>query len=209
MSPAPEVTGQISLAERGAKVSLQGVRVALRSSIGFGLDSVSERRSDAVGKFVFDKSIRPGHYVIASVDSIPDGCFVREVKFGGQEISADDFEILTSGRLELVLSNTAGTIAGSVSDADGKPFPISSVTLIPSDGTSRPVKQSVDDNANFKITGVRPGKYKLFAWEEVDEDLWRDPEFSKKYESRATEITVGPSETQNAQLHVITAEEMK
>lgn len=209
ISPAPEVTGQIRLAESGGKVNLQGVRVALRYSRDFGSHSVLEVQSNAAGKFVFGKSILPGHYAIADVRSIPDGCFLREVRLDGQEISSDDFEILTSGRLELVLSNTAGMITGSVSDADGKPFPISSVTLIPSDGRSRPVKQSVDGSANFKITRVRPGKYKLFAWEEVDEDLWQDPEFRKKYGSRATEITVGSSEVQNAQLRVITAEEMK
>ena len=56
---------------------------------------------------------------------------------------------------------------------------------------------------------MRPGKYKLFAWEEVDEDLWQDPEFRKNYESRVTEITVGPSETQNTQLRVIAVEAMK
>ena len=209
MSPAPEVTGQISLAESGAKVNLQGLRVALRSSIAFGSYSVSEVQSDAAGKFVFDKSIRPGRYAIASVRSIPDGCFVREIRLGGQDVSTDDFEILASGQLEIVLSNTAGTIAGSVSDADGKPFPVSSVTLIPSDGKSRPAKQSVDDDGNFKFTALRPGKYKLFAWEEVDNDLWQDPEFSKKYENRATQVNVGPSEAQKAQLRVIAAEEMK
>jgi hypothetical protein len=56
---------------------------------------------------------------------------------------------------------------------------------------------------------VRPGKYKLFAWEEVDDDLWQDPEFRKDYESRATEITVGPGEPQNAQLRVIAVDSMK
>jgi len=205
MSPL-EFTGRISLAESGAKVNLQGVTVALLHPEGH---SIFETRSDAAGKLVFDYPIRPSHYAIYDVRSIPDGCFVREVKLGGHEISLDDFEILTSAQLDIVLSNTAGTITGSVSDDDEKPFPISSVTLVPSDGKSRPVKQSVGDDANFKFTGVRPGKYKLFAWEEVDNDLWQDPEFTKKYEDRATQVTVGPSETQKAQLHVIAAEEMK
>jgi hypothetical protein len=67
-----------------------------------------------------------------------------------------------------------------LSDDDGKPFPNSPVTLIPADGKSRPVKQSVDDDGNFKIAGLRPGTYKLFAWEEVDDGAWQDPEFRKK-----------------------------
>jgi protocatechuate 3,4-dioxygenase beta subunit len=206
MNPAPDVTGRISLAESGAKVNLQGVRVALTR---LSSSLVSEVWSDAAGKFVFPKPVSSGHYAIVNVRAIPDGCFIREVKFGGKEISWDDFEISASSELEIILSNTAGKIAGSVLDAEGKPFPGSSVTLIPPDGKSRPVRQSVDDAGNFQFTGVRPGKYKLLAWEEVDDDLWQDPEFGKDYESRATEITVGPSETQNAQLRVIAVDAMK
>ena len=209
MSPAPDLTGRVSLAESGGKVNLQGVSVALTRRSSSLVSEVRSDASDAAGKFVFPKPISPGHYAIVNVRAIPDGCFVREVKFGVQEISWDDFEISASSQLEIVLSNTAGKIAGSVLDADGKPFPGSSVTLIPPDGKSRPMRQPVDDDGNFQFTGVRPGKYKLFAWEEVDDDLWQDPEFRKKYENRATEITVDPSETQNTQLRVIVAEEMK
>ncbi len=206
MNPAPEIRGRISLAESGGQVRLQGVRVTL-DDLPYHA-SVQEVRSDATGKLVFGKPFRPGHYTM-NVRSIPDGCFVRDVKLGGQEVSPDDFEILASAQMEVVLSSTAGTIGGSVSDADGKPFPNSTVTLIPPDSKSRPMRQSVDDDGKFRFIGVRPGRYKLFAWEEVDDDVWQDPEFRRKFESRATEITVGPSDTQNAQLRVIAVEEMK
>ena len=36
-----------------------------------------------------------------------------------------------------------------------------------------------------------------------------DPEFRKLYSDRATEVKVGPSESQNAQVRLIVAEEMK
>ena len=206
MGPAPDVTGRISVAESGAKVNLQGVRIALTR---FASSSVSEVRSDAAGKFVFPRPVSPGHYAIVHIRSIPEGCFVREVRFGGKEISWDDFEVSGPSQLEIILSSTAGKIAGSVLDADGKLVPGSSVTLISADGKSRPVKQPVEDDGNFQITGVRPGTYKLFAWEEVDDDLWQDAEWRKNYESRGTEVTVGPGETQNAQLRVIAAGALK
>lgn len=211
MSPAPDVAGRISLPEGTAPVSLQDVRVTLAGLSGFLATGEIELRSNAAGKLgSFPNMVRrPGHFAIVNVRSIPDGYFVREVKLGGQEVSPDDFEIVSSAQLEIVLSNTAGKIAGSVADADGKPLPGSTVTLIPADGKVRPTKQSVDDAGSFRFTGVRPGKYKLFAWEEVNDDLWPDPDFRKKYESSATEITVGPSETQNVRLHLIAAEEMK
>ena len=203
MAPPPDIAGRISVAEGGTQTDLRGVSVVLLRHPSYR-GNVPLNSSDATGKFSFPR-IAPGHYEIV-VDHLPNGCFVQEVKLGGQDVSADDVEILTSAQLELILSRTAGTIAGSVSDDDGKPFPDSSVTLIPEDAQSRPVKQTADDNGVFQFTNLAPGKYQLFAWEEVDEDLWQDPEFRKKYESRATEVTVGASQTQSAQLRAIAAE---
>jgi uncharacterized GH25 family protein len=165
--------------------------------------------ADAMGKLAFPQPTPPGHYAIAlDARSIPDGCYVKDVKLGGQEVSADGFEIRSSAEIEIILSNKAGTITGSVVDNDGKPIPSSRATLIPSDTNSRPAAQTADDGGKFKFAALRPGTYKLYAWEEVDDSLWQDPEFRKKYESRAKEITVGPSETQNVQLSAIAAEEM-
>jgi hypothetical protein len=101
MSPAPEMTGTISLAERGGQVNLRGVRVTL-NDLPFE-EMPQQGRSDASGKFTFGKPIRPGHYSM-NVDpqTIPAGCFVREVKLGGQEVSSIDFEIQISRLFEIV-----------------------------------------------------------------------------------------------------------
>lgn len=167
-------------------------------------------RSDAAGKLTFSQPIAPDHYSI-QVDrrTIPEGCYLQTIKLGGEEISAAGFVVAASTELEIVLSSTAGTIAGSVTEVDGKLFPGAAVTAIPTDEKSQPVKQSADDDGNFKVSGLRPGKYKLFAWEAVDDALWQDPEFRQKFDSRATEITVGPSEVQSAQPRLIPVEEMK
>jgi hypothetical protein len=209
MSPPPDVPGHISVAESGSQVTVKGVRVFLRRIPTWF--SSHEVQSDATGKFVFpEPMLPPGHFAVdVNPRSLPEGCFVQKATLGGREVSLDDFEILSSAPLEIVLSKTAGAITGSVVDGDGRAFPYSTVTLIPPDGAARPVKQSVEEDGSFKFTNLRPGKYRLFAWEEVDDALWQDPDFRKAYEGRATDITIGPSETQNAQLRVIAAEEMK
>ena len=207
MGPPAYVTGRVSIAEGESPVKLQGVNISLLRQ---GDNTVPSARSDAAGKFAFERPVRPGHFSVnVAAYSLPENCFVQKIKLGGQEVSADDFEIPTAVQLEVVLSSQAGQVTGTVRDDDGKAFPISSVTLIPADGRSRPLKQSVDDDGTFKLTGVRPGKYKVFAWEEVDDDLWQDPDFRKNYEKHASEVTVGPSETQNVQVRVIPIEAMK
>jgi len=208
MAPPATLTGKISMAEDGSKVKLQGVSVVLNDP-SFHVN-VQTARSDASGRLTFSNSMRHGHYSM-SVDSgtLPDGCFIRDVKVGGQEGSLDDFEVQGATQIEVVLSNTAGKIKGSVSDADGNPLPFATITLIPADEKSRPVKHVADEKGNFQFAGQRPGKYQLLAWQEVNDDLWQDPDVRKKYENLSTEVSVGPSETEAVQLRVIPAEEMK
>jgi hypothetical protein len=43
----------------------------------------------------------------------------------------------------------------------------------------------------------------------VDDGLWQDPEFRKKYDARSAEITVGPGDNKNLQLQAIAAEEIE
>jgi hypothetical protein len=41
------------------------------------------------------------------------------------------------------------------------------------------------------------------------DDRWQDPEFRKRYEDRATPVTVGRAETQNVRIRVIAAQDIK
>ena len=62
---------------------------------------------------------------------------------------------------------------------------------------------TTDNAGHFKMQGVTPGEYKLFAWESVEQGAWQDPAFIGTYENagRPTHIYEGTSE--NLQLPVI------
>ena len=79
MSPPPEVTGHVSIADGSDAASLQGVKVTLRRLDGLEMIfHPGNARSDAAGRFVFTGLIPPGHYSAAvDVDSLPDGCYVQ------------------------------------------------------------------------------------------------------------------------------------
>jgi hypothetical protein len=205
LGPAPVITGQVGIAERSHEINFQALDLRLAR-----LDPSDSMpaSADATGKFLFAGDfIRPGHYAVYLYNT-PADCFVQSVKLGGREIDPENFEILASASLDVILSSTAAKITGTVVDKDGNPLPDSIATLIPIDGKG-PDRKTAGDNGSFQFTSVRPGKYKLFAWEEVDNDSWQDPAFWKKYESYAAEVTAGPSETQTTQLRVIPAAEIK
>jgi hypothetical protein len=163
MSPPPRVSGRIVLAERDGHVNMKEIRATLRRRPDYPGSAIA-LRSDAAGNLTFPEPIAPGTYWV-EVDrgTIPKGCYLQKVKVGGRDVSIDDFEIITSAELEIVLSNTAGAIAGSVSDGENKAAPGATVTLVSTDGILPPLRQRTNDDGSFRISALRPGKYKLFA----------------------------------------------
>jgi hypothetical protein len=64
---------------------------------------------------------------------------------------------------------------------------------------------ATDGSGSFRITGVAPGDYRLFAWEEVDDGAWRDPEFLRQDETRGKSVRVSALRTENVSVVVIPA----
>jgi protocatechuate 3,4-dioxygenase beta subunit len=204
MNPPIQVSGRLVLADEGPQVNLLGIRVELTTNPKLGRFSV---RSDSAGRFAFPKPATPGHYTIWSIDSLPKELFVQEVKFGGQEIPGDEFDVTaaTRAQLEIVLGRNAGKITGAVLNAEGKAASGSTITLIPDSSKAWPLKCRADDDGNFSFHSLRPGKYRIFAWEEIDNDLWQDPDFLRTYEPHSTLVTVGAGENPAVQARLISA----
>ena len=58
------------------------------------------------------------------------------------------------------------------------------------------------------MKGLKPGEYKLLAWEDVPWGAYQDPEFLKPFESRAQAVKLDDSAKQAVQLKAIPAEEV-
>jgi hypothetical protein len=200
LSPAPQISGKITVAEGAARIALENLALTLRHhSIGFAR---YETRPDSAGAFA--KAVRPGRYSLEA--AIPDGCFWQNLSIGGVEASMRDFQIQNPTRLEMRLNCTAGKTIANVLDSDGRPAPDSVVCLVPLEEKGISQKQIASDDGTVHFKSLRPGKYKLYAWDHIDDDLWQDPDFLKNYASQALEITVGPSETKTPRLTLIRTE---
>jgi hypothetical protein len=51
-------------------------------------------------------------------------------------------------------------------------------------------KFTADQNGHYHFENVRPGDYKLFAWDDVEPNIWFDPEFLKGFEDQGTALTI-------------------
>ena len=205
LSPAMDIAGQVTVAESDAQIDLKSIVVRMRpSATGLG-GAAPVARMEAGGQFTV-AGVMAVRYAVA-VTGIPDGCFVQSMKYSGQEIPSEGVEFTVKAPLEVVLSATAGKIAGTVTDKNGRAVLRAIVALIPAD-PSQISSATSDDTGSFTFDRLRPGRYKLIAWEDTEPGAYQDPEFRKPYESRATEINVGPRDQQTAQLRAIAVEEM-
>ena len=49
---------------------------------------------------------------------------------------------------------------------------------------------TTDQNGQFTFNNVPPGRYKLFAWEDIPAGAYQYPDFIRRYEDRGLSITV-------------------
>jgi uncharacterized surface anchored protein len=130
---------------------------------------------------------------------------VKSVKYGGSEVTDEGIEMTNGGALEITLSAAAARVDAVVMDKDGKAGWHAGVALIPKDGGST-VVQTADENGILSFKGLKPGEYRLIAWEDVETGAPYDPDFVKPYESQAKTVTLEASGHQEVQLKSIAAD---
>ena len=206
LSAGFDMQGVVKVAESDAqgKVSLQNVNVMVQP-VGFMFGGIGRGKTGDDGKFVV-KNVMPQRFTVM-VTNVPDGCFVKSIQYGGQEVTEDGVEPNAAAPLEITLSATAGQVTGVVGDKDGKPVAGAAVVLVVKGTTAHPVEAYADENGSFTFKGLKPGDYKLLAFEDVEPGAYMDPEFLKPWESRAADVKLDPSAKQALQYQVISAEE--
>jgi hypothetical protein len=175
---------------------------------------------DPDGKTVFEQSPRSegvpiapdGTFSVASnpwgryatrIIGLPPDSYIDEVRQGGLNVydsginvTGDSFRFPTDQITVRVKSN-GGRIEGVVQSTDRKPSSGAVVVLVPPFARRRnPSLYAVTTSGSdgrFSLRGIQPGEYKVFAWESVPEEAWRNADFLAGYESQGRVVSVAPS----------------
>jgi protocatechuate 3,4-dioxygenase beta subunit len=199
MSAGGEVQGTVKVVDASTPVELKNLTVMLRP-VGFAGSPPPRARVGEDLKFTL-KSVPPVRYA-ATVTGVPETCYIQSVKYGGSEVTEAGVEMTNGGALEVTISAAAARVDTVVLDKDGKPGWHAVVALIPKGGGPTMV-QTADDNGMLSFKGLKPGDYRLLAWEDVETGAPYDPDFVKPFEGQAKSVKLDSAGHEALQLKAI------
>lgn len=206
--PSFTVSGHVSLGSRptGAitqyTVNLHSVDAPDDTSFFISTDSFAANAPvDRFGDFQWT-NVFPGTYFVQLYGGEDRDSFLKSVTLGDQNMDAG-FNVTGPATVELVVSLKGGTVDGVILDHD-QPVANGTVVVVPEEKfrkiPSRFGVATSDQNGHFTIRGLAPGSYTAFAWQDIANDLYYDPDFLKSQESNATTLKVEEGSRQKMEL---------
>lgn len=157
----------------------------------------------ADGSFLLP-GVAPGMWVL-SVEHLPEGMWVRSASFGDIRATSNQLSLPVGARglLRIVLAENGAQVSGMV-EKDGNPSP-ATVVLVPEEAELRLSPQAYrfsqsDSRGAFIFKGVRPGGYRLFAFESIAPFAWMDPAILNEVEELGQAVAVKEGDRSTYQL---------
>jgi hypothetical protein len=207
LSAAAEVIGQIQLQGEGKARTWEQFTpylIPLEDPLTIGDSGEVSSRND--GSFRI-RNLIPGEYRVSFHD-LPDNFFVKSVREGTVDVLDKGLSLSgKSGKLDVVVSADGARVEGSILDEQKKGVSGATVVLVPDvkmRGRSDLFKTATTDQYGaFRLRGVTPGEYKLFAWDDVEPDSYLDPAFLAGFEAKGRAISVVEKDQATVELAVI------
>ena len=191
-------------------VKVDGQAPADLSSIGLYLQSAEsgpgssiEVTLDQKGIFKVDAASRD---MFTLTTTGTDAFYVQSVRVGSldaTELGIDLSSAASTSTIEVTLGSKPGNVLGKVMEGD-KPAVGRIVTLLPD--PARPLqpyltkRATTAEDGSFTVKGVAPGNYKVFAWEEITSDLYRDAEFMRRFDNDGSKVVVKEGSSERVEL---------
>ena len=149
----------------------------------------------------------PGSYRV-DIQGSSGNSYIKSAHFGNQDGLSDGIRIqaLPDSTLDIVISAITGKLEGRVLNEKREPVSDATVVVIPDppfrERTSMYFTPRLDISGKFKIDAP-PGRYKVFAWQDVPPSAWFDADFMRNYESKGIPVTIGDGANESIDVSVI------
>ena len=207
LSPGADITGTIETENRNGAAAPQ---INLSSFEQFGMATSAQATADSEGAFVLH-GVFPGRQML-SVGNVAG--YIKELRIGDKQVNPQGFDLTagTAGPWRIVMGTKGGKLSGTVAGSMPESGTVFAV-LLPSGsdvnisgGPAIPVNR----DGRFELSGLQPGRYRVFAMETANPyAITAEPELLKAIESRGQSIDVAEGDSAKVAPEIISAEELK
>jgi protocatechuate 3,4-dioxygenase beta subunit len=204
------VAGRVSIEGRAPSENdpaLAGVRIQLLPDPNIPPLGIPAVGLGSNGMFSI-AGVTPGDYRL-SATLLGRNTYVKSARLGSVDMLNGGLRLDSDprGALEVVLGTTPGALDVTVLDDRRMPVPAVTVALVPDSSQRKRYEvyrnATTDSSGQVRLEGVVPGDYRLYAWEDVENGAWLDPDFMRNYESRGTSVRVADGARAAAEVRVI------
>lgn len=199
------IQGRVALEGQESAPDLSSVRLTFEA-VPTGVAMVqSQTGTVSAAGAVRVENIWPGDYRVL-VSQNPQGTYLKSMRLGQTDLLNQSLSVplQSDGVLEVILGADSGVVEGRVTTERQDAAVNVKVVLVP-DAPQRHRGDlyrlaTTDVSGGFRMTGVAPGDYRIFAWDEVEDGAWRNPEFLRFDESRGKPLRLGSKKTESTAL---------
>ena len=197
------ISGQLRM-ESGTTFTLRSARVLLEPDKALPTGPVA---GDIHPDGTFSVSgVLPEQYTVELL-GLPDGYYLKGTSSGSDEQPGGRIDLRHAAGSISVLVAAGSTVVGSVSDHEHQPAPGVNVVLIPAlqNGQVLEGYKSVatDREGKFRIGGLAPGTYEVFAIEGIEPNTYVDPDFLASVQDYSQSVTLQDRSTENINIELI------
>ena len=208
ISSTAEVGGKIII-ENSTGQSISGIRVTLQSQNMAGAGSFNAS-ADQNGAFKIP-NVQTGSYVF-SIAGRTD-MYLKQAACSGRDYTYQPLTIdsgLTISDCSLILATDTAVMTGQVLDSN-KPVPDMVVIAVPQSLALRHIARytltaNTDANGAFKISGMIPGDYLVFAVPKDDEQSYFQIDFADRNQRDAERVSINSGDTKTVALKPATSQ---
>ena len=199
-------------------ISAQDIVISLRRAIASSEDSIILAEDDFAAD-AHEISTRGGNPIdlpyagpfVVSAEKLPGDFYVERADFRGERYPGP--QMARTEHLVVYVNSRGASVEGVVLDSTDHPLPGAVVVAVPDRAPNGLIDQSrktaTDQYGQFVLHGLANTMYNIYAWEDVPDGAYYDPDFIGDYAGTALGINIGSGNHYQVKLHAAASTNME
>lgn len=205
LSPKVDISGRLTFdGNSSAKPTAVRIALAPEDMQDFMRGAYAQGKDD--GTFTLQAS--PDERYKVSAYGAPPDMYLKSANTGREDALEKGFSASSGRTLDLVFA-AGGKVTGAINGSDGKGEPGVTVVLAPETklaGLADPFRTATtDQNGKYQLQGLRPGSYRVYAFEHIEPGAYEDEEWLKAFADQAQSLRVSEGGQETLDLKPIPA----